>query len=288
MSEPAEPLHRLANVAPEFRATLAVNGKHAVANITIALPSGQRHIFALDLTEEGGRVSVREAPVGNLLPAFCPDRHVNSDGSFCLGWGEDDPSTILDPEAARRWWSVLVRFLAHQVSANKRRVWPGRENDRAHGAAARHQAVAEPLAAQFGPTFVDDLHGGLLSTRLDNRRRNPRLELYRAGRLIARVSLHSRRLIRDRFLCPCNGPMALPTTRCGTHAQALANFTSALHSWHEEERTFLDNLVTSGQRCCGTLRECGLAAACARVRSLSSRGSAHERHSRSGTPRHHR
>lgn len=285
MSEPADPLHRLESVAPEFGATLTVNGKHAAAKITIILPSGQPHTFALDLRDEGGRISACESPVGSLLPAFCPDRHINSDGSFCLGWGEDDPSDITDLKAAHTWWSVVVRFLAHQVNANKRRVWPGRENDRAHGAAARYQAVAEPLAAQFGPAFLKDLHGGALAVRVDIRRRNPRLELYRRGRLIARVSIHSGSLTRERFLCPCNGPVALPITRCGTHAEALANFTVALHCWHREERNFLTDLATGGKRCCGTLRECGLAAACVRVQSSSSRGFAHGRHARSSPPR---
>lgn len=285
MSEPADPLRRLESVASEFGATLSMNGRHAVGKITITLPSGQQHVFILDLTDDGGSISAREHSPGNLLPTFCPDRHINSDGSFCLGWGEDDPSDIPDVDAARRWWSVVVRFLAHQVSANKRQVWPGRENDRAHGAAARHQAVAEPLAAQFGPAFVNDLHDGEFVVRLDNRRRNPRLELLRGGRLIARVSLHSACLTRDRFPCPCSGVAAIPITRCGTHAQALAHFTVALYHWRQEERKFLKELATSGKRCCGTLRKCGLATACARFHPSTPRGFAHERHARPRYPR---
>lgn len=265
MSAPTDPLHLLEGIASEFGATLTVNGRHATGKITITLPSGQSHVFALGLTNDGGKISVREDPPGGHLPAFCPDRHINSDGSFCLGWGEGNPTEIHNVDAAHQWWSTVVRFLAHQVSANKRRVWPGRENDRAHGVAAQHQAVAEQLAAKFGPAFVYDLHDGLLTVRLERRRRNPRLELYRNGRLIARAFFNSVGLKRDRLPCPCNRVPPTPITQCGTHADALAHFTAALYHWHQEEHSFLKGLAARGKRCCGTLRECGLATVCARA-----------------------
>lgn len=268
MSKPTDPLHRLESIASEFGATLAVNGRNAAGKVTITLPSGQSYVFALDLTDNGGKISVREDPLGTLLPSFCPDRHINSDGSFCLGWGEDNPAKIHNVDAARQWWSAVVRFLAHQVSANKRRVWPGRENDRAHGVAAQYQAIAEQLSAKFGPAFVNDFHDDELTVSLERRRRNPRLELYRRGRLIARVFINSVSLKRDRFPCPCNGSPSVPITQCGMHAEALAQFTAALHHWRQEECNFLKDLAARGKRCCGTLRECGLAAAC--FRALSS------------------
>lgn len=264
-----DPLHRLEALASSFDATLTVNGRHAAGKITLALPSGQLHVFALYLTDGGGNVSVREDSPGSLLPAFCPDRHINADSSFCLGWGEDNPTEIHNMEAARQWWSAVARFLAHQISANKRLVWPGRENDRAHGVAAQHQAVAEQLAVKFGPAFVDDLRDGELTVRLEKRRRNPRLELYRRGRLISRAFLNSMGLKRDRFPCPCNEVPPVPIIHCSTHAEALAQFMAALYNWREEECNFLKDLAAKGGRCCGTLRECGLATVCASAKSSS-------------------
>lgn len=287
MSEPADALHRLESVAPEFGATLTVNDAQAASQITVTLPSGQQHVFALELTDDGERISVREAPVGHRLPGFCPDRHINSDCSFCLGWGVEDPGIVANMDDARSWWSAVVRFLTHQLSATKRGVWPGRENDRAHGNAARHQAIAEPLAAQFGPTFVRDLYSGDLTVRSDGRRRNPRLELHRSGRRIARVFLHSQRLTPERILCPCGESAATPITKCGEHSQTLAHFTVALYWWRHEERNFLRTLVSSGQHCCGTLRECGLRGALdsARAHASSRKGPLHERHARARTRR---
>jgi len=257
-------------VAPEFGATLAMEGDKATATIILTFPSGKQQTFELSLYALDSRVAVRESQPGQTLPAFCPDRHINSDGTFCLGWGPQDPSTITDETSARAWWSALVRYLEAQVTASKRRRWPGSENDRAHGEAAEYQDIVESAARVLGPGFERDLRNGDFSVRSDQRRRNPRLELYRSNKLVARVSLTSKHLVTDRIPCPCDAPVAPRIAACADHAQALEAFTRAKYQQHQEEKRYLAQMVAQGKQCCGTLQACGLRDASAgRTRAVS-------------------
>src|SRR6266699_4585688 len=94
---------------------------------------------------------VREASP-TLLPAFCPERHINFDGGFCLYWAEVEPLTISDVEAAATWWMKVLTFLKRQQVAAARRQWPARSEARAHGPdAALQQVIVEWSADRLGP-----------------------------------------------------------------------------------------------------------------------------------------
>ncbi|HRP72719.1 MAG TPA: hypothetical protein PK743_08815 [Luteimonas sp.] len=73
-----------------------MDANKAQASVTITLPSGQKHNFELAASAIASRVFVRESQPGHMLPAFCPDRHINGDGTFCLGWGPQNPNNITD------------------------------------------------------------------------------------------------------------------------------------------------------------------------------------------------
>ena len=91
------------------------------------------------------RLTVAEAEPGTLLPRRCPERHVNSDGSFCLG---------LDPfgctaDQVDDFWAKLRSYLLCQQFADTRGQWPtGRWLS--HGDAAHHQLAAEAAAERAG------------------------------------------------------------------------------------------------------------------------------------------
>jgi hypothetical protein len=53
-----------------------------------------------------------------LLPASCPERHINIDGSFYLYWAEAEPNAIVDASAAEIWWGKLLVFLKRQQTAS--------------------------------------------------------------------------------------------------------------------------------------------------------------------------
>lgn len=88
------------------------------------------------------KLQAREYPA-NWWPTFCPQRHINEGGYFCLGLS-DIPS-VNDLESARHWWAILTDHLQLQCAADETRKWPGhRELD--HGEAGEIQEKMEKLA----------------------------------------------------------------------------------------------------------------------------------------------
>lgn len=248
----------LQSVAPDYGATLIASLGGGHADIEIVRPGGAAHRFKLAITINGERVSVREFPGQDSLPAFCPDRHINQDGSFCLGWGEDNPSQITDEASARHWWAKVYQFIARQAAANNRRVFPGGEHGRAHGDAARHQADAEKAAARLGAVFAQKAMDGKFIIRKDDRPGKHRLELWLGADRIARVSTRSKTLVGGHTYCPCGATPSREISACGDHADALATFILEQRSCVVADKAFLDELAAMGVACCGTLQTCGL------------------------------
>jgi len=257
----------LQSVAPDYGATLVAAAGGGQAEITIIRPGGSRHTFQLAVAINGEQTSVRELPGQGTLPSFCPDRHINPGGTFCLGWDTDNPSTITDLEAARRWWSTVYQFLARQVGANNRKVFPGVEHGRAHGDAALHQANAEVAAARLGLAFAQKAFSRQFTIRKDDRPGKRRLELWLGAKRIARVSTWSKDLIGAHTLCPCGASPPHEISGCGEHAKALATFILELHNCALADRAFLAEVVAQGHTCCETLHTCCLRVAIKRSRS---------------------
>jgi len=87
----------------------------------------------------------KNSKVANLLPDFCPERHINAgDGSFCLGL---DTFTI---STAHHFWAALRSFILCQTYAGRHGLWPpGRWLS--HGPiAAQAQLRAEAAAERAG------------------------------------------------------------------------------------------------------------------------------------------
>ncbi len=261
----------LQGVASDYGATLHRAAGGGRAEISVTRPGGAVHVFTLAISIAGEHVSAREAPGQHQLPQFCPDRHINPNQSFCLGWGDGKPGHIIDEAAARQWWSTVYRFLAHQISANARRVFPGAENGRAHGDAAKHQALAERAAECLGAEFAAAAGAGLLEVREDTRPGKHRLELWRSNSLLARVSLRSETLLAGRLACPCGCKPVCAITACGDHAEALVTYMLERHRCAVADRAFLDHCAAAGMVCCGTLATCGLQKAIRRKLTASTK-----------------
>jgi hypothetical protein len=206
----------------------------------------------------GDTVSVRELN-SNLLPSFCAERHINLDGSFCLYWGDVEPSAINSSEDAETWWGKLLTFLLRQRSAAALRRWPGKADARAHGpTAAQFQALAEGNAAALGPDFLTALRDGRLRVK---RRRRGRIALVRDGRRLLTVQQEERRVMTLRQRCKCDACelICLPVVACGDHGRQLADLVLNLDGWEGSEKVFYDHLRLSNQTCCGTMDDCPLA-----------------------------
>jgi hypothetical protein len=76
------------------------------AEITAAVPRAGGSLsrsYRIVLAAQGRNVSVKEAAGVRLLPASCPDRHINPDGAFCLGLHAG--YLVEDAKTASEWWA---------------------------------------------------------------------------------------------------------------------------------------------------------------------------------------
>lgn len=115
--------------------------------------------YVIDLTISGHfLVSVGETVPGTKIPAWCPERHMNWEPTFCIGLNAG--LNIQDDDSAHVWWLLLREFLLLQRIASKTRRWP-RHKELAHGDAGVHQVEAAAAADALGlkEQYADMLQG---------------------------------------------------------------------------------------------------------------------------------
>jgi hypothetical protein len=217
--------------------------------VRLRRPSGKVVPYRLRIDADGPEPRVREE-TSEHLPTFCPNRHINVGGDFCLNYPFSDPLSVWDAESAKAWWARLWKFLNLQETASALRRWPTTK-EWAHGDAAEHQCRAELCAASLGPRFTE---------ALDRRR----LTATRSGEVFLQVRdgearlysvwLKEHKVATLRQACPCKS--GLPIVACGDHAKRATELPFALLSWGKAEAEFWDCART--QTCCGTLRDCPL------------------------------
>lgn len=115
-------------------------------------------------------VRVREQVPGTCFPAYCPERHIQGDNTFCIGLRR--PS-ILSQADAHGWWDQLRQYLICQAVAEQTGVWPP-VHALDHGEAGKHHERALQIAEQLGiceeyaaarlnePSWITDRHLRLL------------------------------------------------------------------------------------------------------------------------------
>ncbi|MFC5565295.1 E2 domain-associated cysteine-rich protein [Rubellimicrobium aerolatum] len=226
--------------------------------LPVPRPGGTAPVYNIIAEIRGDVVAAREAePV--RLPAFCPERHINRDGSFCLGWDGADDLAVRDEETARAWWRRLFKFLSLQERAARRRRWPDR---RAwpHGDAARHQLRAEMAAHRLGSPFTEDLAQERLEVIRKGRGAGGHgLRVQRDGRRLYSVWEGARRAVNLRQRCLCalgTGSSPAVLRGCGDHADAAVELAFALRDRDIAEQDFWAQL--KGTTCCGTMDGCPL------------------------------
>ena len=239
---------------------VARNGDEATFVVSPPKASGAPALeCSITIRADRDRVSARET-VPMRLPAFCPERHINHDGSFCLFWVEDEDLKIASSDAAGLWWGKLLAFLLRQETAAAMRRWPG--DARAHGDAAYHQRLAETCATELGTPFTEWLREQRLTvvSRRHGDETRKRLEL--DGSIIASVAGKSKRVMTSRSPCKCAASFGRKRAiaDCGDHADVLAQLILAIDRWKVEESRFFAKLKAESRKCCGTIEGCPLAA----------------------------
>ena len=199
--------------------------------------------YGLILRLGGQSVWVIERDPGTALPAWCAERHMNTDGTFCLGL---EKPKVEDETAATAFWQSLRTYLLYQQFADRNRTWP-RGRWLSHGDAAWHQLDAEAAADACGLRDAYDralefgegwLSGPLPALRWAiGRRASP----HRCPVSTDGVFHHRRRLWKH-------------CARCA----AIGRLVEAECKRREEDERFIAMLRYCGRTCCGRMKVCAL------------------------------
>jgi len=245
----------LTQIAPEFGGVCTQSSDTAgVLDLPIRLVDGRTIPFILQIWEVAGSVSVRES--STHLPPFCPERHINSDGTFCLNYSPAYSLEVLDECTARAWMETLYKFLKLQERARVLRRWPNSDGW-AHGDAAHHQRRAETALASLGGKWGISQNSLTVRSRVSKGR--ALLELFSGNNCMYRVWESSRKVVNQRRRCFCEAfGRRRPKTikKCSDHAAQAAELVFALRDWIVSEKQYWDTM--RGKSCCGTCDACPL------------------------------
>jgi hypothetical protein len=225
--------------------TTISEGGHVIEGTATIQVDGASRDFALNLRLEADRrgLTVREPAPGKVLPASCPERHVNHDGTFCVGYGAE--FLVVDEDSARVWWGLLREFLKLQRVAARTRVWPPRQA-LSHGAAGPHHLAALDAARALG---LEEAYYRMLEGE-DHWFASPQT-----------MSKDGRRLLNGRAPCPirCVDRRGRPILRrsCCRKETVLALVASE-RARRKAEAEFWQEYREAGRRCCGKMRSCPL------------------------------
>lgn len=207
---------------------------------------------------DGSFVHVKEK-VPDHLPRYCPERHINGDSTFCLGWSGEESLSVTDEASAKQWWTRLVAFLLLQQRAHKLRRWPG--ESWAHGSAAKHQQSAEKHAKALGQNFENDLKLGKFKVVRIARglHQGPLLKLFKEEKTVVNVWERWKRVTNKKQPCICEGSKKKKRVRfrsCYNHASHAAALVDALWNMQIAEESFWR--MNKRASCCGTMNYCPL------------------------------
>lgn len=253
-------LQLVADVAADYSAAVTHRASGEIElKMSVRRADGRVVNYEIVASKKGDDIVAREKSPSRL-PAFCPERHINRDGSFCLYWHEHDAMGIADAAAAHRWWQTLREFLLLQERAKKLRCWPG--EGWAHGAAARHQSSAEAAAAALSSAVSEALLDGLLLVKAGpgvHSPNGPTLRVYLDGMHLYTVWQKSKRVTNKRQPCICAPGKRGRRRRfrsCSDHASQAAQLAISMAAWKEAEADFWEAFRENA--CCGTCDNCPL------------------------------
>lgn len=181
-------------------------------------------------------------PVPKRLPQRCPERHINGNGSFCLGFDVNGLGKSLD--GARVWWGLLGEYLKHQRTAEKTGLWPAHAAI-SHGEAGLHHVQALDAARELG---VEQEYNRIFegeSCWIDD------------GSV--RVFKDGTRLVNGRSPCPmgCKGRKARPILRRDCcKGDAVFRLVKSEKCRKSSELQFWRDWRDKGHECCRTMRKC--------------------------------
>ncbi|WBL77628.1 hypothetical protein I3J27_32165 [Bradyrhizobium xenonodulans] len=234
-------LDAIADTVPPWAEFRRIGTRAAEVDAVLVRSSGAfTRLFELEVLHLAAEVTVYERVRGKTLPTFCPERHINADGSFCLGLRAGQG---INSATAATWWTKLHAFLLCQETAAEAGLWPSGAQ-LSHGDAGDIEFLAEQAAAETGASaaYRDAVEFGIGPIAAGLSRINKATGRLRNGRspcLCGRKHRTGKPLLRRE--CQCLGcPIELEFER----RAAVDRFWRSM----------------SSLQCCGTMLECPLKA----------------------------
>lgn len=251
-----ESLKLLERAAPRSEATVRVVGEELFATLALKMPSGilapSVHVQA---TIKDGHVEVREQVTRRRYPKACYDRHIMSDGTFCLAYHADTDIRVISAASAAGWWAALVKFVLLQETAEATGEWPAAQEIDHGVSGANLQMRSEAAASAIGPSIAEIVRSKNYRITATEHGKRRHLTLFIDGEIAARCEDGGRLLGIDR---PCLCGSSQHLVSCGSHAKIAKQLLSLLAARERFRRRFFEQAIESGQKCCGSLRNCGL------------------------------
>lgn len=248
----------IAQAAPDYGAACHLSsGGTALLDLPQELVDGRVIPYRLLIEQTGDGVTAREETPQHL-PTFCPERHINSDGTFCLFYPGADRLSVSDEDSARVWLETLWKFLKLQDRAERLKCWPDGETW-AHGNAARCQLRAQQSATVLNNHLAKMLRAGKLTCTRRSSKHGPILNVWLGDLPLYSVWQEREQVINLKQRCFCRqSGLKLPKRlrRCRNHASAAVELALALHAWEIEEERFWKKI--QGSPCCGRCNTCRL------------------------------
>src|SRR6476469_7917428 len=105
MVSPGQPIESIIRVVPDWAEVTRIHVNEVNVDAVAVRASGSlSRLYTLAVAYDGKEVLARERIGAKLLPNFCPERHVNLGGTFCLGINAG--RGIVDATAPA-WWEKL-------------------------------------------------------------------------------------------------------------------------------------------------------------------------------------
>ena len=254
----SDALDFVAAVAPRFRGIChrqqAENTLHLAFAIELVDGSIIDYALVVNQQPDGITLTVREnKPL--KLPAFCPQRHINPGGTFCLGYGDNFSNRVDNEDTAIVWLETLYRYLQMQTRAERLRVWPG--DEWRHGSAAQYQKSAIEAAA----LIVPELKFSELSCRVVSVKERRIIEVLYSGAIIFRVWKNFQRVVNKKKPCICvlqHKQKRKRFGRCLDHADMATKLALALEQMDIKENEFWQDMLSFNLSCCNTCNYCPL------------------------------
>ena len=222
----------------------ALKGKNRSLQVTASVPrpnGGYWPQISLEISlSDDGKPLAREHPA-QRWPEFCPQRHINEGGFFCLGLS--DVPIVSSVHDAARWWRILAAHLQMQFVAELTKTWL-KDMEWDHGEAGETQAIMERIAHQYG--LIDDVRNA---------------HRYGQGWMSAelpRLTKTGERLVNGRAPCPrgCLRRKHPILRRACSKRQAIYELVKLERLKRIQSAEFWK--ACEGKPCCGQMRNCPL------------------------------